>query len=190
MCMIRSVWPIRSRPKALPRPPRPRTPISSSSTPAISARRPPRRSTRSSDACGCSSRKPRRRAARSWSRSPAAWRRPRARKSSAAPTWSISSSARRTTTDCRISSPAPGVARRSSTPSFRSMTNSPSSSRRARRRRAPAAYRHSSPCRRVATSSARSASCPIRAALKSRGRSRASSPKSPGSPTRACAKSR
>ena len=62
--------------------------------------------------------------------------------------------------------------------------------RRAARRRARAASRPSSPCRKAATSSAPSASCPIRAAPKCRGRSRRSSPRSSGSPTPACARSR
>ena len=60
----------------------------------------------------------------------------------------------------------------------------------ARRRSARAASRLSSRCRRVATSSARSASCPIRAAPKSRGRCRRSSPKSSTWRRPACARSR
>ena len=48
----------------------------------------------------------------------------------------------------------------------------------------------SSPCRKAATSSAPSASCPIRAAPNSRGRSRRSSPRPSGWPRPACARSR
>ena len=59
-----------------------------------------------------------------------------------------------------------------STPSFRSRTSSTSlAGAEPRRRRARAASPPSSPCRKAATSSAPSASCPIRAAPKSRGRS-------------------
>src|SRR6266542_329894 len=47
----------------------------------------------------------------------------------------------------------------------------------AARRSGAAAYRRSSPCRRAATSSARSAWCPTRAAPRSRARSRRSSPR-------------
>ena len=50
--------------------------------------------------------------------------------------------------------------------------------------------RASSPCRKAATSSAPSAWCPIRAARKSRGRRRRSSPRSNAWPTPACARSR
>ena len=79
---------------------------------------------------------------------------------------------------------------RRSTPNFRSRTSSAISRRRAARRRASAASPPSSPCRKAATSSAPSASCPTRAAPKSRGRSPRSSPRPSGSPTPACARSR
>ena len=83
---------------------------------------------------------------------------------------------------------AAGAARRSSTPNFRSRTSSTSSPRRRAKRSPSAALPPSSPCRKAATSSAPSASCPIRAAPKFRGRWRRSSPKSSGWPRPACAK--
>src|SRR5579864_2260780 len=65
---------------------------------------------------------------------------------------------------------APRATARPSIPSFRSTTNSIISPRRSAARSASAARPLSSPCRKAATSSARSASCPIRAVRKSRGR--------------------
>ena len=76
------------------------------------------------------------------------------------------------------------AARKSSTPNFRSRTSSTSWPRRNGTRSPSAAFPLSSPCRKAATSSARSASCPTRAAPKSRGRLKRSSPKSSGWPTR------
>jgi len=60
---------------------------------------------------------------------------------------------------------------------------------RSRKQSARAAFHPSSPCRKAATSSARSAWCPIRAARKCRARSQGSSTTCFGSPTTACAKS-
>ena len=77
-----------------------------------------------------------------------------------------------------------------STPNSRSRTSSTISPRRAAPRSASAACRPSSPCRKAATSSAPSASCPTRAAPKCRGRSPRSSPRPSGWPTPASARSR
>ena len=112
------------------------------------------------------------RAATSRSRSPAASRRPKARKSSAARRRSISWSARRAITACPICSRAPRAASKVVDTEFPVEDKFDVSRRRAARRCARAASRPSSPCRKAATSSAPSASCPIRAARKSRARSR------------------
>jgi hypothetical protein len=72
----------------------------------------------------------------------------------------------------------------------RSRTSFPRCRRRSRRRSARAAFPPSSRFRKAATNSAPSASCPIRAARKPRGRSRASPTTCAASPTTACARSR
>ncbi len=72
------------------------------------------------------------------------------------------------------------VATKSSTPNFRSRTSSTCWLRPNATRSPSAAFRLSSPCRKAATSSARSVSCLTRVALKFRGRSKKSSPKSNG----------
>ena len=110
--------------------------------------------------------------------SPAASRRPRARRSSAARRRSISWSARRAITACPTCSRAPRSGEqvgRDRVPGRGQVR--PSRRRRAARRRARAASPPSSPCRKAATSSAPSASCPTRAAPRCRGRSRRSSPR-------------
>ena len=80
------------------------------------------------------------------------------------------------------------AARKSSIPNFRSRTSSTFWPRPNETRSPSAAFPLSSPCRKAATSSARSASCPTRAARKSRARLKRSSPKSSGWPMPACAK--
>ena len=175
---MRSVWRTRWRPRASSRPPAPRTPTWSSSTPATSARRRPRRSIPSSAACASlkdeAARNGRdmthrgrglRRAGRGrGDHPPRAGGRSRGRPAELSPA-ARTAGARRAAT----------AARRHRI-SGRGQVRLPAAAEPARSARA--ASRRSSPCRKAATSSAPSASCPIRAAPKCRGRSRRSSPRS------------
>ena len=107
------------------------------------------------------------------SSSPAASPRPRAARSCAASRRSTSSSGRRTTIACPscCARPTRRGRRRHRIPArgqVRPPAGAPAPAAIARARRRPP----SSPCRRAATSSARSASFPTRAAARSRGRSR------------------
>ena len=164
------------------RPRRRNPPTSSSSTPAISARRRPRRSIPSSAACAGSRRPAPLPAAQVMigvagcvaqaegerDHAPRAGGRPRRR--------------------AAILSPPAGAPRRGRGRRARGRDRIRRRRQVRRPRPAPAAAAcraaspPSSPCRRAATSSAPSASFPIRAAPRSRGRSRRSSPKRPGSP--------
>ena len=171
--MIRSAWPTSPARRATRRRPTSRTPISSSSTPAISASAPPRRSISElgklrelkDDARAPG---PRDHAGRGRLR-----RAGRRRGNPAPPTGRRS---RRRTAE--LSPPAATAARPARAAAGAVDTEFPGrgqvrpSARRAgrgdpRARRQPP----SSPCRRAATSSARSASCPTRAAARLRGRS-------------------
>ena len=169
---------------------RPRTPTSSSSTPAISARRRPRRSIPSSAGCA-SSRRSAARARRRDDRRRRLRRPGRGRRDPAARAGaSTSSSGRRPITACpSCCARAKRGERRRHRISGRGQVRPPAGAARAEDA-ARAASPPSSPCRKAATSSAPSASCPIRAARKSRGRSRRSSPRPSGSPEPACARSR
>ena len=167
----------------MPRPPPPRTPISSSSTPAISAKRRPRRSIRSSAASASSSE-------RGGAGRPQAHRRGRGLRGPGRGRGDRPPRARgRHRGRAAELPPAAGAAgagrarrqgRRHRVPG-RGQVRSPRAAPRLRRP-APAASPPSSPSRRAATSSAPSASCPIRAAPRCRARSRRSSPRSSASP--------
>ena len=80
------------------------------------------------------------------------------------------------------------AARKSSIPNFRPRTSSNCWRRLGAKQSVRAAFPPSSPCRKAATSSARFASCPIRAVRKCRARSRRSSPRSSGWRLPACAR--
>ena len=103
---------------------RSRTPISSSSTPAISANARRRRSIPNSASCANSRTNARRAGQGRRSSSPAASPRPRARKSCAASRRSMSSSARRAITACRELLRDARLGAASSTPISRSRTSS------------------------------------------------------------------
>ncbi len=122
------------------------------------------------------------------SASPAASPRPRAARSSRVRPSSTSSSARRPITACPTPCARRGAARRWSRPTTRSRTSSSTCRSRRPPRWRGAASPPSSPCRKAATSSAPSAWCPIRAARRSRGRSRRSWPKPSGWRRPACAR--
>ena len=158
--------------RAMSRPRAPTTPISSSSTPATSARRRPRRSIPSSAACARMKeaaaadgprrhhrgRRLRRAGRRRGDHPPRAGGRSRGRAAELSPPAGSAGArgARRQARRHRISG-------RRQIRSSRCAERAP--------RCARAASPLSSPCRKAATSSAPSASCPIRAARKSRGRS-------------------
>ena len=173
-----SGWPISRPTRATARPHASKTPTSSSSTPATSANGRRRRSIPNSASCASSRTNAARRGGGRRSSSRAASPRRRARKSCAASRRSTSSSVRKAIIAC------PSFCARRELGAGVVDTDFPAEDKFAHlpasrpRRSAGAASPPSSPSRRAATSSARSASCPTPAAPRSRARSARSSTRS------------
>ena len=167
-----------------------KTPISSSSTPATFAKRRPIRSTRSWASCALLKRE-RAQAGRDFKIVVAGCvAQAEGAKSCAGKRRSISSSARRAITVCRSCCNRPARGERLTDTDFAVEEKFRRLPNPRARKSARAACRLSSRCRKAATSSVRSASCPIRAAPKSRAASPKLSPRRSASSTRACARSR